>query len=121
MGLKVLKYLCQYCLPLFNRTFPQTGAVVVRNVFRTITADNGSEFSNLSEQGEGLQIDVYFCPPYASWEHGSNERHNGPIRRFIKKGQPIHSYTDEQIDDVENWMNTLPQKILEYQTPMEKF
>lgn len=93
----------------------------VQNVFRTITADNGSEFSDLSEQGEELLIDVYFCHPYASWERGSNERHNGLIRRFIKKGQPIHSYSDEKIEDVENWMNTLPRKILDYQTPDEKF
>jgi len=93
----------------------------VQDVFKNITADNGSEFSELSEQGEGLQIDVYFCHPYASWERGSNERHNGLMRRFIKKGQPIHSYSDEQIADVENWMNTLPRKILDYRTPGEKF
>ncbi|MFB1052147.1 IS30 family transposase [Paraliobacillus sp. JSM ZJ581] len=93
----------------------------VQDVFKTITADNGSEFSALSEQGEGIQMDVYFCHPYASWERGSNERHNGLIRKFIKKGQPIHSYSDEKIADVENWMNTLPRKILNYQTPGEAF
>lgn len=93
----------------------------VQNVFKTITADNGSEFSALSKQAEKHQIDVYFCHPYASWERGSNERHNGLIRRFIKKGQPIHSYTDKQIREVEYWMNTLPRKILGYWTPSEKF
>lgn len=93
----------------------------VQDVFKTITADNGSEFSELSDQGQGLGIDVYFSRPYASWERGTNERHNGLIRRFIKKGQAIHTYTDERIDDVENWMNTLPRKILNYQTPGEAF
>src|SRR5699024_10854577 len=92
-----------------------------QNVFKTITADNGSEFSELAELGKKHQIDVYFCHPYASWERGSNERHNGLMRRFIKKGQPIHSYSDEKIADVENWMNTLPRKILDYRTPGEKF
>jgi len=48
-----------------------------QNVFKTITADNDSEFSELSELGKKHQIDVYFCHPYASWERGSNERHNG--------------------------------------------
>src|SRR5690625_5258490 len=91
------------------------------NTFKTITADNGSEFSELSDQGEKAEIDVYFSHPYASWERGSNERHNGLIRRFIKKGQPIHSYSDKQIEEVEKWMNTLPRKILEYQQPEEKF
>jgi len=44
-----------------------------------------------------------FARPYASWERGANERHNGLIRRFIKKGQPIHTYTDELIDDDAKW------------------
>lgn len=93
----------------------------VQHIFKSITADNGSEFSELSNQGNELQIDVYFAHPYASWERGSNERHNGLIRRFIKKGQPIHAYTDDQIAKVEDWMNTLPRKILGYQTPAEAF
>lgn len=93
----------------------------VQRAFKSITADNGSEFSELSNQGKEFEIEVYFARPYASWERGSNERHNGLIRRFIKKGQPIHTYTDEQIDDVENWLNTLPRKILNYQTPGEAF
>nr|WP_188857621.1 hypothetical protein [Oceanobacillus indicireducens] len=33
------------------------------------------------------------------------------IRRFIKKGQPIHTYADDQIADVEDWMNTLTRNI----------
>lgn len=93
----------------------------LQDTFKSITSDNGSEFSELSDQGKGNKIDVYFAHPYASWERGSNERHNGLIRRFIKKGQPIHTYTDELIEDVENWMNTLPRKILNYQTPAEAF
>lgn len=43
------------------------------------------------------------------------------IRKFIKKGQAIHTYADEIIDDAANWMNTLPRKILDYQTPAEAF
>src|SRR5699024_1886676 len=93
----------------------------VQRTFKTITSDNGSEFSELSEQGKEWKIDVYFAHPYASWERGSNERHNGLIRRFIKKVQPIHRYSDEQIDRVAEWMNTLPRKILDYLTPNEAF
>ena len=39
-------------------------------VFKSITADNGSEFANLSEIG----VPVYFAYPYSSWERGTNER-----------------------------------------------
>lgn len=93
----------------------------VQKIFKTITSDNGLEFSELSEQGKAFRVDVYFAHPYASWERGSNERHNGLIRRFIKKGQPIHRYSDEQIDSVAEWMNTLPRKILGYLNPNEAF
>lgn len=89
-------------------------------VFKTITADNGSEFSELSTlEEEGISI--YFSHPYASYERGTNERHNGIIRRFIKKGHPIHSYSDKRLHEVETWMNELPRKILDYETPTEMF
>lgn len=91
------------------------------SIFKSITSDNGSEFGNLTAWGEANKIEIYFAHPYASWERGSNERHNGLIRRFIKKGQPIHTYTDERIEEVEDWMNTLPRKILDYKTPDEVF
>ena len=47
----------------------------VAEVFKSITSDNGSEFSGLSEL-ESL-VAMYFCHPYSSFERGSNERHNG--------------------------------------------
>lgn len=93
----------------------------VQQTFKSITADNGAEFSELSKQGEEMQIDVYFAHPYASWERGTNERHNGLLRRFIKKGHAIHSYSDEDIAEVAKWMNTFPRKILNYETPEENF
>src|SRR5699024_3482428 len=83
---------------------------------RPIMVRNSASYLN-----KEWKIDVYFAHPYASWERGSNERHNGLIRRFIKKGQPIHRYSDEQIDRVAEWMNTLPRKILDYLTPNEAF
>ena len=90
-------------------------------VFKTITTDNGSEFSSLSSLEEISETLVYFAHPYTSCEKGSVERHNGLIRRFIPKGRRIDSFTDEQISEVELWCNSLPRKILGYQTPDELF
>lgn len=91
------------------------------DVFKTITTDNGSEFASLSNLEELSDTLVYFAHPYSSYEKGTNERHNGIIRRFIPKGKRIDSYTAEQLWEIEDWCNGLPRKILGYRTPDEVF
>lgn len=53
--------------------------------FKTLTADNGSEFSMHKQITEITGADVFFARPYHSWERGLNEHSNGLIRRFIQK------------------------------------
>lgn len=89
-------------------------------VFKTITGDNGSEFSLLSELKE-KDIRVFFTHPYSSWEKGTNERHNGLLRRFIPKGESISNYSAEELLFIADWANGLPRKILGYHTPEELF
>lgn len=91
------------------------------DVFKTITTDNGSEFSTLSDLETLSKTLVYFAHPYTSYEKGSVERHNGLIRRFIPKGKRIDSYSDEQISKIETWCNSLPRKLLGYRTPDDLF
>ena len=90
-------------------------------VFKTITTDNGSEFSRLSEIERTADTRIYFAHPYTSYEKGSIENHNGLIRRFIRKGKRIDSYSDEAILGVQMWANSLPRKRLDYHTPEEAF
>ncbi len=90
-------------------------------VFKTITTDNGSEFSRLSELEKGTNTKVYFTHPYTSCEKGTNERHNGIIRRFIPKGKRIDDFSAENISNIKIWCNSLPRKILGYRTPDEAF
>jgi len=91
-------------------------------VFQTITADNGSEFTRLSElEEDGAGVKVYFAHPYSSWERGTNECHNRMLRRFILKGKSIADYSEEDIQFFADRINALPRKILGYQTPEELF
>lgn len=90
-------------------------------VFKTITGDNGSEFAELSSLETDTETMVYYTHPYSSFEKGTNERHNGLIRRFIPKGKRMDGYTSDTIAFIEDWMNTLPRKILGYKTPEELF
>jgi IS30 family transposase len=90
-------------------------------VFKSITADNGSEFAELSNLEEITGTKIYFAHPYTSSERGTNERHNGLIRRFIPKGKSLLNYSIDNIAKIQNWCNTLPRKILNYLTPDEAF
>jgi IS30 family transposase len=90
-------------------------------VFKTITSDNWSEFSELHELESKTSTKVYFTRPYSSFERGTNERHNGLIHSFIPKGKSINDYSDEDISFIEEWMNSLPRRILGYNTPEELF
>lgn len=90
-------------------------------VFKSITADNGPEFGELPSLEQVAGSKIYFAHPYTSSERGTNERHNGLIRRFIPKGRAISQYSIESIKSVQEWCNTLPRKILNYLTPQEAF
>ena len=86
-------------------------------VFKSITADNGSEFANLAEIG----VPVYFAHPYSSWERGTNEQQNGLVRFFIPKGKPISQVSDRTINRVEEWINKIPRKLFNYSSSAELF
>ena len=91
----------------------------IQKAIKSITTDNGSEFSGFLEIIKVTNAQFYFCHPYASFEKGSNEKHNGMIRYFISKGTLIENYSNKEINDICNWMNNYPRKILDYQTPLE--
>jgi len=86
----------------------------------TLTTDNGSENSKHQEISQDLELTIYFCHAYHSWEKGGVENMNLRIRRFIPKGTSIDNYTDEQIEEIERRLNSTPRKCLNYLTPYEK-
>jgi IS30 family transposase len=59
---------------------------------------------------------IYFAKAYSSWERGSNENQNRMIRRFIPKGTAIHTVSDKEINEIQNWMNNYPRKKLGYKS-----
>ena len=97
-----------------------------KNIFKTITVDNGTEFSNCqgiekSIYGKGNRTKVYYCHPYSSWERGTNERINREIRRLIPKGTNLAHYTEKDIEAVEDWVNEYPRQIFDFETSNERF
>lgn len=89
-------------------------------LFKSITADNGSEFADLRKL-EQYGTTIYFAHPYSSWERGQNEQTNGMLRNFIPKGTPIEAYSDEQLTYIVDCINNLPRKSLRYDTAQHCF
>lgn len=89
-------------------------------IFKSITTDNGSEFLRYEEIEEILGTTVYFCHPGASYEKGTNERHNGMLREYIPKGSDISKYSAEDLDRIVSKLNDLERKKLNYYTPYMK-
>lgn len=88
-------------------------------VFKSLTTDNGSEFSDFLGIIKDTKTNIYFCHPYCSGEKGTNERNNEIIRYFIPKGGLIENYSYGDINNIVDWMNNDPRKILDYKTPIE--
>ncbi len=93
-------------------------AKTFRKTFQTITADNGHEFMDITgierayRSKHTQRTSIYFAHPYASSERGSNENLNGFIRRFIPKGSDIGNYSKSFIQNVEDFINNYPRRIL---------
>lgn len=91
----------------------------IKKTIKSITTDNGTEFAGFLEIIKITEAKLYFCHPYASCEKGANEKHNSIIRYFIPKSDLIENYTTNQINNICNWMNNYPRKIINYNTPKE--
>jgi len=79
---------------------------------KTLTSDNGSEFCELARLCKRMKAKGYTCHSYCSREKGTNEKHNGFVRRFIPKGADISQRTDEEIKEIQDKLNHKPRKIL---------
>jgi IS30 family transposase len=90
--------------------------------FKSVTFDNGVEFLGWKSleisilKPEERRTMIYFAHSYSSWERGTNENQNRMIRRFVPKGTNIADYSHADIQEIEDWMNNYPRRILGYKT-----
>lgn len=94
---------------------------IPKQAIKSITWDNGSEHSKHEEVSKELWTTIYFSRPYHSWERGTNEHANGMIRRFFPKGTNFDDISDQQLQNVVDYLNNRPRKILNYKTSNEIF
>lgn len=110
--LKISDYHAETCKNALQSILDQYGTAN----FKTITFDNGSEFSMLPEVAGPT---IYYAHPYSPWERGSNENMNGLIREFIPKHHSLHEFEEDYIKDVQDALNNRPRRLLEYYSPAE--
>ena len=86
---------------------------------RSVTLDNGKEFSAHGKLTKLLGIAVYFALPYRSWQRGTNENTNGLLRQFFPKGTDFTRISHQVVARAERLLNERPRRRLDYRTPAE--
>lgn len=88
---------------------------------KSISLDNGSEFSSFRQMEKHFKAPIYFAKPHAPWQRGTNENTNGLLRFFFPKGCDFRVISDEDLDRVIALLNNRPRKCLDWKTPAEIF
>lgn len=88
---------------------------------KTVTVDNGKEFTLHSLLGHRLGMRIFFARPYHSWERGLNEHTNGLLRQYLPKNKPLDGVTQNELAKIVAKLNNRPRKSLGYRTPREVF
>jgi len=96
-----------------------------KSVFKSITVDNGTEFSDCvgleRSVFDGWRTKLYYCHPYSSYERGSNEKQNQMLRRPFPKGTNFNTVSDEEVERGTNWLNNYPRLKLGWGTSADLF
>lgn len=87
---------------------------------KTLTLDNDILFKMHKTLEKLINVKIYFCHPYHSWEKGSVENVNKEIRKFIPKGSDLSQYDQKFIQEIEKHINGRFMECLMYATPEEK-
>lgn len=112
---------------VLRRTAAQTRAAIRRRLeplarrVRSITVDNGREFTDHRGISRDLGAPVYFAHPYSAWERGTNENTNGLIRQYLPKRRDLADLSGAELRKIEDRLNHRPRRSLGYRTPHEVF
>ena len=90
-----------------------------KELVKTITADNGKEFSEHEYVSKLLNIDFYFADPYSSWQRGANENYNGLLRQYFPKKSSFEDINKQDVQNAENLLNQRPRKRYGFKSPLD--
>lgn len=119
-------YLIAYLLPKMNAELLTTLAVkhcrhIPKKKRKTMTLDNGVEFSDGERLEEKSGMTVYFAYPYHAWERGTNENTNGLLRQYFPKSHDFNLITPTELAQVVRRLNNRERKRLGFVSPRQVF
>lgn len=91
----------------------------IKHLVKTVTFDNGKEFTNHKRMLVKSKVKIYFCDAYSPWQKPLIEKVNSMIHRIYPKNADIKTLTKLQLQKIEDRLNSLPRKSLGYLTPNE--
>ncbi len=119
-------FLLAYLLPKLNAVLLTKLAVqklkrLSKEKRKTLTLDNGTEFSDWERLEKQTDMTIYFAYPYHSWERGTNENTNGLLRQYFPKSMDFNCITAEELAQVVKRLNDRPRKRLKFKSPKQLF
>lgn len=108
-----------------SRNAIETGDAIVSMLgilpVESISLDNGSEFADFNNVEKQLNTLIYFAEPHKPWQRPTNENTNDILRFFFPKGFDFNAITDDDVQLVEDLINSRPRKCLDWHSPAEIF
>ena len=119
-------YLIASLLPKMNAELLSSLALkyfkrIPRKKRKTITLDNGVEFSDWERLEERSGMTIYFAYPYHAWERGTNENTNGLLRQYFPKTMDFNLITSDELAYVVRKLNNRERKRLGFLSPRHVF
>jgi IS30 family transposase len=84
---------------------------------KTLTVDNGWEFTEHKRIAKELNCSVYFAKPYCSTDKALVENHNRLIMDFVPKGTDFTTISDTYWKWIQDVLNSRPRKKFGYKSP----
>jgi IS30 family transposase len=119
-------YLIAFLLPKMNSQLLTSLALkdfrkIPKRKRKTLTLDNGTEFSDWEHLEDKSGMTIYFAYPYHAWERGTNENTNGLLRQYFPKSYDFNLITSSELRYVVRRLNNRERKRLVFLSPRRVF